>query len=780
MRRYSSFFLYSMLVMHSLSSTPTAAFDLLFSHMMLEASANEARQDPMRINYFASILRSLTSMLCGSLFLLNRKEQLQAFVVHFLATGPKTFSQIQGETPDVLKDDAHLDLILEQVADCGIPEDCMGSSTYRLKSQCLGNVNIFYPGLVEDELAEAMEYLAKTHGFNAVQQAISQRYASAVYFQPLFQHSQILDGIIRLILEMENPRSFLMDLLGLLSFAHQSNPQFLINNRDLEERLIAVVLEEMDTDMATKTLVRELCSQVLGHFKEMTFQLSVLPARPSSPKASAQEARKQAILARMQASQRLFSESNPDATVVVDEQMEATETCEMAESGVCVLCQEPADFGSAPYGTFARDDLIRFGLAESEHVFVTCFHLIHQHCYARIVQVPSGRFRKCPLCRFPARKFEGIGRALPLPPADQPTDRLFSLFKQYPLTHPAQFPLLPIGNLSNGARLRTTSFSDRQTAATQARPVYRALCRQYLALHRLDARPQMTVVIRTLRLVLAKWYWTYDSNDASEPVKLDLENDPVTAWLTLLVNSVPPSLCDDKVEAVLAQALKLHLLWVVRDSNPTDLSGRVLDEFLLIFIVLHVWLGVALPDRNHILHLVFPEVGISADMDAETTVARLRAAALQFDMPVTKGTVHHSLILADLQCFVVLPADYLDLLREMNRRGRCQHCRVVPLTLLCLHCGLWFCAQLACPLTLTHSCVSSVALRLEVREGGVVVRHEGLATMMPAPYVDAHGEADLKLRRGNPLRLSPGRYRQLQILYLSGGFPALLYRRHMG
>lgn len=813
MRRYSAGFLYSTIVWHALASAPHSSRNLIFNQLKLAESAKEAREDPRaRTTYFASILRSLSGILCASLPVLDQGHQLRAFVVHHLATGPKTFSQIQGEIPKVLlKEDVRIEGILEAVAECIVPEDCMGSSMYRLKSQCLAEFNQFYPGYVDDEAVQALEYLHKTHNYDAIHQAVAQRYLGATYFQELFAtgEANIMEELVRLILGLENPGQVLIDLLGILSLAHQANRQFRIRDATVEENLFRLLLKEVEGETAQKAVLA-LLADTLAHYRELASVLIAPQEAAHSSTAGPAEARRRAILAQMQMRQQQFAQTNPDATIQVDERVEAAETCEMAETGVCVLCKEPADAASAAYGTFRRDEKIRFGHVDgdkgrlelecSEEVLLTCFHLIHSECYARIPRSHL-RFRKCPLCRFPSTRLERIGRALPPRVADPSGEATFTtLLRACPLTGPTRFSLETIlgdedhsGDIRfRGERQGGRDVLERESASMTSlggrserlRQRTIAMARQYLALHHLDARQQMADVERILRLTCAECYWSCEDGggggDNVQPHRLDLdmESAPANAWLSLLSRCYSPRLGRERAMAALAQRLKLHILRAVLDPEPRTVYERILDEFSVVFVILRVWLGVPIPARHSLLVTVLPEF-ITAEMDGPTVLETLRAAAAaHLGSTSIPRLICRQLCLSDPHCFVTLKDDYLDLLLEMGHRGQCSSCRMDSLGILCLLCGQWLCAQQLCFATAAHphACPSSVAVRLDVRECGVVVMHEGLAVMLHAPYVDVHGETDLKLRRGNPLRLSSGRYRQLQILYLSGGILSLLHR----
>ncbi|XP_058847458.1 E3 ubiquitin-protein ligase UBR1-like [Acipenser ruthenus] len=97
---------------------------------------------------------------------------------------------------------------------------------------------------------------------------------------------------------------------------------------------------------------------------------------------------------------------------------------------------------------------------------------------------------------------------------------------------------------------------------------------------------------------------------------------------------------------------------------------------------------------------------------------------------------------------------------------------------LCLFCGAMLCSNsICCQETVdrevvgacaAHSvnCGAGVGMFLRIRECEVVLMgSKTRGCMYPAPYLDDYGETDPQLRRGNPLHLSPERYKKLYQLW---------------
>ncbi|XP_050506172.1 E3 ubiquitin-protein ligase UBR2 [Diabrotica virgifera virgifera] len=99
---------------------------------------------------------------------------------------------------------------------------------------------------------------------------------------------------------------------------------------------------------------------------------------------------------------------------------------------------------------------------------------------------------------------------------------------------------------------------------------------------------------------------------------------------------------------------------------------------------------------------------------------------------------------------------------------------------MCLVCGEILCSQSYCCQTElnkmavgacnyhANKCGAGIGILLRVRECEILylaAPHRGC--LISPPYLDDYGETDQGLRRGNPLRLCPERYKKLQTLWLS-------------
>ncbi|KAE9047645.1 hypothetical protein PR003_g968 [Phytophthora rubi] len=128
-----------------------------------------------------------------------------------------------------------------------------------------------------------------------------------------------------------------------------------------------------------------------------------------------------------------------------------------------------------------------------------------------------------------------------------------------------------------------------------------------------------------------------------------------------------------------------------------------------------------------------------------------------------------------------LPIQYDELYSEMAGR-KCTRCDKSPCDPgLCLICGEFLCCGDSCctrafmpegpPVgeCTRHAaeCGGGVGIVLLLEQCRIAVVGGSMAAYFPSPYVDTHGEEDIGLQRGRPLRLDVARYRYLESLWLN-------------
>lgn len=127
-----------------------------------------------------------------------------------------------------------------------------------------------------------------------------------------------------------------------------------------------------------------------------------------------------------------------------------------------------------------------------------------------------------------------------------------------------------------------------------------------------------------------------------------------------------------------------------------------------------------------------------------------------------------------------LPIQYDELYSALSGRT-CDRCGRTPSDPgVCLVCGEFLCCGDSCCTRafIAHGppvgectrhaaeCGGGVGIVLLLDQCRVAIIGGSMAAHFPSPYVDAHGEEDVGLQRGRPLRLDMARYRHLEALWL--------------
>ncbi|KAJ3037015.1 hypothetical protein HDV00_002148 [Rhizophlyctis rosea] len=128
----------------------------------------------------------------------------------------------------------------------------------------------------------------------------------------------------------------------------------------------------------------------------------------------------------------------------------------------------------------------------------------------------------------------------------------------------------------------------------------------------------------------------------------------------------------------------------------------------------------------------------------------------------------------------------LDTLFEESLRRVCKRCNTVPADpALCLLCGTFVCSQSFCCSDEDRgecnihakTCGGDVGLYLLIKKCIVLILHGDNGNFMNPPYLDAHGEVDVGLRRGRPQYLNMRRYDEIRKLWLTHGIPSFVARK---
>ncbi|KXS20443.1 hypothetical protein M427DRAFT_41232 [Gonapodya prolifera JEL478] len=128
----------------------------------------------------------------------------------------------------------------------------------------------------------------------------------------------------------------------------------------------------------------------------------------------------------------------------------------------------------------------------------------------------------------------------------------------------------------------------------------------------------------------------------------------------------------------------------------------------------------------------------------------------------------------------------LDELVQEGMRRRCPNCNTSPVNpALCLLCGAIVCASSMCCVSEQQgecnmhmaSCGINVGVYVLVKKGICLLLSGGKGTYHPLPYLDAHGESDVGLKRGRPLFLNTKRFEDIRKLFVSHGVASFIARK---
>ncbi|TGZ78610.1 hypothetical protein EX30DRAFT_322180 [Ascodesmis nigricans] len=166
------------------------------------------------------------------------------------------------------------------------------------------------------------------------------------------------------------------------------------------------------------------------------------------------------------------------------------------------------------------------------------------------------------------------------------------------------------------------------------------------------------------------------------------------------------------------------------------------------------------------------------------------AAYAEKEFSNIKITVPHPAIYE----LVALPRNY-DLLVEESARRKCPSnpTREVTDPSICLFCGEIFCSQAVCcmvkdpPDSKTHiggcnrhmaKCGGNSGIFIDIRKCALLFLHKPNGTFAETPYMDAHGETDLGLKRARQQFLNSKRYDALvRDVWLRHGIPSVISRK---
>ncbi|KAG1121467.1 hypothetical protein G6F42_012402 [Rhizopus arrhizus] len=75
------------------------------------------------------------------------------------------------------------------------------------------------------------------------------------------------------------------------------------------------------------------------------------------------------------------------------------------------------------------------------------------------------------------------------------------------------------------------------------------------------------------------------------------------------------------------------------------------------------------------------------------------------------------------------------------------------------------------------SCGGEIGIFIMIKDCFLLLLHDNGGSIMNAPYLDSHGEADIFFKRGAPQYLNVKRYEQIRQMWLNQSIPAFVRRR---
>ncbi|KAF8653558.1 hypothetical protein AX16_003895 [Volvariella volvacea WC 439] len=135
-----------------------------------------------------------------------------------------------------------------------------------------------------------------------------------------------------------------------------------------------------------------------------------------------------------------------------------------------------------------------------------------------------------------------------------------------------------------------------------------------------------------------------------------------------------------------------------------------------------------------------------------------------------------------------LPLVLDTLFGQQEKALTCPRCQTVPLDCaVCLICGVTCCMQSHCCMDVdgdrgecnmhTRECGGTIGVYFLVRRCAVLYLNSNNGTFVQSPYLDAHGEVDMSMRRGRRQYLHHARWEDIRKIWLNHGIPHVVARK---
>lgn len=389
-----------------------------FTSCMLRWPANQEPFEELPSHYaviYAQLIHWLLSIFAGSFRGMCRGQIVRVSLVHALAMGPGSYSDLCKRLQDWVTEDADFENILASVSvfkEAGSP---LSDGLYELDPRCSSDYTPHFWIYSEQERESSLEFMQRRMLFSR-SSLLRKMVPGLTHFSSFFAAPptrKLLKDLLVLMLIHKTLRKNVENLVYLLEIATRASAASGVcasDMFDLDASQQAALKSIYDT--ASRLVQEQLLFIIPRLFPGLdlsSFAEAEVEARTAAANSNKDRIKK--VMESMRASQKKFMQSNEDALAVIDDSLNLEENFEMVESGTCIICQEPAGKDANPYGILCHLETIQIKrVAEhpkiktpKEHSFskvlTSCHHLIHEKCY-HVLATTLSRERICPLCNF--------------------------------------------------------------------------------------------------------------------------------------------------------------------------------------------------------------------------------------------------------------------------------------------------------------------------------------------------------------------------------------------
>ncbi|KAF8879924.1 hypothetical protein BD779DRAFT_1550399 [Infundibulicybe gibba] len=343
-------------------------------------SSYEAPQLASMVEEFFYIIITITSE-TGNASRMNIAQAVRREIVHALAMGPCSYSDLVKRVAERLVEDVCFERVLKEVANFKPPESTTDFGVYELKDEAFDEVNPFFYHYTRNKREEVENILrtrlSKKTGvadpvivpkpmglesgpYSIIPSAFESEALLQVMFYAIYNILVVTESSgapppsAEAILDQVLHLAMLALVERAVVFSHLSAIKCFDEGRNLIDILCA--LEHNDKYKSYKPRVEWILGEMAKHVpQEVNSRRRVIdtshvaPPDPADAKKKAAKARQEAIMQQMKAQQASFAINFDDADDDDDEDMEEAQE-EHVSHGTCIVCQEELT-STRPFGT---------------------------------------------------------------------------------------------------------------------------------------------------------------------------------------------------------------------------------------------------------------------------------------------------------------------------------------------------------------------------------------------------------------------------------------------